>query len=238
MTERQREILASLIMEYMHTAQDVGSSVLVSKYGIEVSPATVRNEMVQLTKKGYLEKIHSSAGRRPTALGFRKFVEELIQEIELEHLASVRAKQNISKYRHNRERLIREAVQQLSFLTKMMSVAMTDTTMYYGGVSHLVSQPEFSHVEDLKRIMNIVEDYDLLNRVFSVSAPSEVKVVIGPEIGLDALKECAVIYRNFDYFRDEKGIIAVLGPTRMDYSRIIPSVKFVSEVLSSAVQGW
>lgn len=238
MTDRQRQILTALIEEYLVSAEEVGSSTLVNKYELDVSPATVRNEMSLLTKKGYLHKSHSSAGRLPTPLAFRKFVEELLHEIELDNVSTVRAKQHIGAHRHNRERLIREAVQELVSLTKMTAVAITDSAMYYGGISNLISQPEFDETETLQRVMNVIEDHDMLSRVFSVSSPRDVKVIIGPEIGLDALRGCAVVYKNFDYYRDEKGVIAVVGPTRINYGLAIPAVRFISDVLSNAVAGW
>lgn len=238
MTDRQRQILVSLISEYLTTAAEVGSSTLVNHYDLHVSPATVRNEMSLLTKKGYLEKAHSSAGRMPTALAFRKFVEEMVEETELDHLSTVRAKQIIMGHRHNRERVVREAVQQLVTLTQTASVAFTDSAMYYGGISNLLSQPEFHETEVLQRIMNVIEDHDMLSKVFAIQSPKDVKVIIGPEIGLDALRGCSVVYKNFNFYRDEMGVIAVVGPTRMDYAKVIPAVRFVADVLTSSVAGW
>jgi transcriptional regulator of heat shock response len=238
MTDRQRQILLSLISEYLTTAAEVGSSTLVNHYDLHVSPATVRNEMSLLTKKGYLAKSHSSAGRQPTALAFRKFVEELLEETELDHIATVRAKQQIMHHRHNRERVIREAVQELVALTKMTAIAVTDNAMYYGGISNLLSQPEFHESEVLQRIVNVIEDHSMLSKVFAIESPRNVKVIIGPEIGLDALRGCSVVYKNFNFYGDQKGVVAVVGPTRMDYAGIIPAVRFVSDVLSSSVAGW
>ena len=82
-TERQKRILAYIIRDYVETAQAVGSQRLVEVYHVDASSATVRNEMVFLTQKGYLKQPHTSAGRIPTENGFRYFVRQLMGQAEL-----------------------------------------------------------------------------------------------------------------------------------------------------------
>ena len=83
LTSRQEMILGLVVHEFVRTATPVGSRTLVEKYGLNVSPATVRNEMARLEELGYLTHPHTSAGRIPTDLGYRYFVERLLQETEL-----------------------------------------------------------------------------------------------------------------------------------------------------------
>jgi heat-inducible transcriptional repressor len=83
LTERQKLILALMIRDYIDTAQPVGSANLVQKYNLDVSPATVRNEMVALTEMGYLRQPHTSAGRVPTEEGYRYFVRQLMGHTDL-----------------------------------------------------------------------------------------------------------------------------------------------------------
>ncbi len=83
LTGRQEMILGLVVHEFVRTAVPVGSRTLVEKYGLNVSPATVRNEMARLEELGYLTHPHTSAGRMPTDLGYRYFVERLLQETEL-----------------------------------------------------------------------------------------------------------------------------------------------------------
>ncbi|MBI4818339.1 MAG: heat-inducible transcription repressor HrcA [Deltaproteobacteria bacterium] len=80
LTDRQREVLQAVVEHYIATAEPVGSRSLTrANRGIDVSPATVRNTMADLEDLGYLSAPHSSAGRIPTALAFRVFVEQLAQ---------------------------------------------------------------------------------------------------------------------------------------------------------------
>ena len=83
LTERQRTILVLLIRDYIETAQPVGSKRLVERFHLDLSPATIRNEMSALTEMGYLRQPHTSAGRVPAEEGYRVFVGQLMQKAEL-----------------------------------------------------------------------------------------------------------------------------------------------------------
>ncbi len=83
LTPRQQMILELVVREFVQTGAPVASRTLVEKYGLDVSPATVRNEMARLEELGYLMQPHTSAGRQPTHEGYRYFVERLLREAEL-----------------------------------------------------------------------------------------------------------------------------------------------------------
>ena len=83
LTDRQKFLLTLVIHEYIKTAQPIGSRHLVDRYKLDMSPATVRNEMGLLTERGYLRQPHTSAGRVPTEEGYRYFVGKLIQQTDL-----------------------------------------------------------------------------------------------------------------------------------------------------------
>ena len=79
---RSEAILRAIIEEYVATAQPVGSQTLVVKYGLGVSPATVRNVMAELESAGYLDHPHTSAGRLPTDKGYRLYVESIADAVD------------------------------------------------------------------------------------------------------------------------------------------------------------
>ena len=81
--ERQKLILALVIRDYIENAQPIGSKTLVDRYGLTISPATVRNEMAVLTEAGLLRQPHTSAGREPTEDGYRYFVRQLMGQTDL-----------------------------------------------------------------------------------------------------------------------------------------------------------
>ena len=83
LSERQKLILALVIRDYIENAQPVGSKTLVDKYGLTISSATVRNEMVALTEASFLRQPHTSAGRIPSEEGYRYFVRQLMGQTDL-----------------------------------------------------------------------------------------------------------------------------------------------------------
>ena len=83
LTERRQRLLQFIVDEYVDTAQPVGSSAIVEKYRLPISPATVRNEMARLEEDGYIVQPHTSAGRIPTDYGYRYYVEALMREEQL-----------------------------------------------------------------------------------------------------------------------------------------------------------
>jgi len=83
LTERQKTLLLLIIRDYIDSAQPVSSKRLVEHYRIDLSSATIRNEMVALTEMGYLSQPHTSAGRVPTEEGYRYFVSQMMHNAEL-----------------------------------------------------------------------------------------------------------------------------------------------------------
>ena len=94
MNERKKEILQAIIEEYIRTAEPVSSNAIVSKYNVDCSSATVRNEIKKKKKLGYLDKPHTSAGRVPSAKGYRFYVDELIKDdnISMEEIIYIQSK--------------------------------------------------------------------------------------------------------------------------------------------------
>ena len=95
LTPRQTEILKTIIQEYTNTGDAVGSDILDKKYSLGVSPATIRNDMVELAKKDYLKKEHFSSGRLPTAKAFRFYIQNIMEEKELSTADEVSYKSDI-----------------------------------------------------------------------------------------------------------------------------------------------
>ncbi|HLZ60732.1 MAG TPA: heat-inducible transcriptional repressor HrcA [Ktedonosporobacter sp.] len=83
LSQRKQQILRALVEEYIHTATPVASETLVRKYGLRLSSATVRHELAGLEEANLIHQPHTSAGRVPTDLGYRYFVEHLMQESAL-----------------------------------------------------------------------------------------------------------------------------------------------------------
>lgn len=83
LTDRKKQILRAIVDSYIRTAEPVGSKTISQMSGMDFSPATIRNEMADLTSMGLLEQPHTSAGRVPSAAGYRLYVDELMQSYRL-----------------------------------------------------------------------------------------------------------------------------------------------------------
>jgi len=97
LTERQRAVLRAVVEDYVLTAVPVGSQALVRRYGLDVSPATIRSAMADLEDLGLLSHPHTSAGRVPSDLGYRYYVEALMREAELDHADALMIRHQFSQ---------------------------------------------------------------------------------------------------------------------------------------------
>ena len=335
LTDRQKLILTLIIHEYIQTAQPVGSNILVRKYNLSMSSATVRNEMVALTDFNLLRQPHTSAGRVPTEEGYRYFVSHLIQhsnlptntrrtithqfyqsrrDVEqwLKLAASVLANQSqaaslvtaphadkaVFKHleliaTHGRQILMvlvlmgGEVSQQFITLAEPVSQErlseiasklsrlcircdaeriaslrsqfdslgqdILDTLIaemtgiqesiageiYMDGISHILSEPEFSESDEARQALQLLEQRTLLESLLTSTVMNTdiggIQVLIGGEGTWEELRQCSIVLARYGDPNSLTGSIGVLGPIRMPYDRTISTVRFVANVLSDLV---
>lgn len=122
LSERQKIILSLVIHEYSRTATAVGSQVLVSRYNLDMSSATVRNELAALTDFGLLRQPHTSAGRVPTEEGYRYFVSRLTHASELPDTTRRTISHQFYQMRNDVEQWVRLAASVLAFQSRAASL--------------------------------------------------------------------------------------------------------------------
>ena len=122
---RKEKILKSLIDEYIETADPVSSAGLISKYPLNISSATVRNEMLELEKMGYLEKPYSSSGRVPSKMGYRYYVDKFILDEKLSSSDLKLIRKNLGQKVINLEELTKITTATISEITHYTSIAIT-----------------------------------------------------------------------------------------------------------------
>jgi len=122
LTERQKFVLALVVHEYARTAAAVGSRYLVETYHLDMSPATVRNELASLTEQGYLRQPHTSAGRVPTEEGYRYFVGRLLQETVLPEATRQTISHQFYQTRHDVDQWMRLAASVLANQSRSASL--------------------------------------------------------------------------------------------------------------------
>ncbi len=255
LVERRARILGHIVSEYVHTALPVGSETIVRKYGLPISPATVRNEMARLEEEGYITHPHTSAGRIPSDMGYRFYVESLMEEEDLPWYEkqsiqrrlrmAARAASGRAALLAERARIaatvLAESVRNAAVATAPRSPGIDEEDdalydrAYLEGLRNVLSQPEFSQTEDVIDLVCVLEEGNLMRAMpLDNLSGEDVTVVIGEENREDVMRRCSVVLTRYGVPGTAVGVLAVLGPTRMAYSRVIPTVRYLSLLMGDS----
>ena len=326
--KRKKKLLQAIVEEYIETAEPVSSNNLVKE--LECSSATIRNEMAELEKTGFIEKPHTSAGRVPSQKGYRYYVDELIRDDKLSRKEMELIKDRLETKINDLEDLTKIATTTLSEITHyttisigpqvekhtivdikfvllgtrvLMAVILTDsgiiresiikfdedisqeqandlTTLfksklvgkplehldtpledyimsemktginiirkiieeinkmieenqfYLDGANNVVDMPEFKKVDVAKDFLNVLDAKDLVADVLHTGMAEDIKIYIGTETEKEELKNFSIVTFNHLLKGKDIGTIGIIGPTRMDYSKVISVMKYISKKLN------
>lgn len=327
--KRKRKLLQAIIEEYIETAEPVSSGNLVKE--LECSSATIRNEMAELEKIGFLEKTHTSSGRIPSQKGYRYYVDQLIRDDKLTKKEMEIIKERLETKVNALEDLTRIATTTLSEITHyttitiapdvhkhsiidikfvllgsrvLMAVILTDSgiiresiikfdedieqqqvddltfifknklvgkpletmnapleefimkemktginiikkvideinkiildsqQIYLDGANKVIDMPEFKKVDIAKDFLNVLDAKDLVADVLNTGMAENINIYIGEETEKEELKNFSIV--TFNHLLEDKdiGTIGIIGPTRMDYSKVISVMKYISKKLN------
>ena len=235
MTERQAKILAAIIEQYAEVASPVGSVTLAKLFG--VSSATIRSEMARLEEMGMIAQPHTSAGRIPTDLGYRFYVNaindaHLNEPLKLDRSARA-IEARVSTYGDRADRAIRSAVDSLVDLTQNLGLATIGDELYLSGIGNLFSQPEFmggTHAQSVARLLDNLEPW------LREAAPNEpLNVFIGSENPIGKTSGASLIISRFRSPYSDNSYIGVLGPTRQSYGRVMRLVRHAGAMLEEVL---
>ena len=328
---RKRKILQAIVEEYIETAEPVSSGSLVKNNDLRCSSATIRNEMADLEKSGFLEQPHTSSGRVPSEKGYRYYVDELLREDDLSRREMELIKQRLETKVNELEDLTRIATTTLSEITHyttiaigpnvnkhtiidikfvllgtrvLMAVILTDSgiiresiikfdedisqeqvsdltvifknklvgkpleklegpieeyimaemktginiiqkiineinkiieesnRVYLEGTNKVVDMPEFKKVDIAKDFLNVLDAKDLVADILNAGVASDINVYIGSESDKEELKNFIIV--TFNHILEDKdiGTIGIIGPKRMDYSKVISVMKYISKKIN------
>ena len=240
LTQRQVEILKSLIEEYIETAEPVGSETLEKKYGLSSSPATIRNEMVRLTRLGFLKKTHTSSGRVPTPTGMKFYVKELMKEKELSVTEEVQVKEGLWDFREKEQRFLKEVSKALAQKTKSLAVVTTNEgDMFCSGYANILDIPEFFDIDVTKCLLSALDELDYFSNLFLGRVEDEgVQILLGEELGPKLQGPYGFVYTRYHTPENLNGQVGVLGPARLDYTYIVPTVRYFGDLIEEIAKGW
>ena len=327
--DRKKKVLQAIVEEYINTAEPVSSNVLTSNHGLQCSSATIRNEMADLEKSGYLDKTHTSSGRIPSEKGYRYYVDELLKDddISLEEIKYISSKletkvneiedltkiaaNTISEVTHYttvsigpkaNEQIIKDIKFILLGSRMMMAVILTDTGLvketiikfdedvtekqvetinymfnkklkgqpiekidrpleeylydemtysvnvikpiieqikkvledeqiYLEGANKSFDLPEFNSLEVAKNFVNVLDTKELMADMLNSGFADDIQVYIGDENPKEELKDFSVVTFKHKVNGKDLGTIGIIGPKRMDYSKVISVMKYINKKL-------
>jgi heat-inducible transcriptional repressor len=240
LTQRQIEILRSVIEEYIETAEAVGSETIEKKHNLSASPATIRNEMVKLSESGFLKKTHSSAGRVPTAKGLKFYVRELMKEKVLSTVEEVALRERVWDYRERMQQFLKEATRSLAEKTNTLAIATTsDGEVYCSGYANILEMPEFFDIDVTKTLLSAIDEYASFECVFStIHDEEDIHVLIEDELTGRLKGPYGFIFAEYVTPMNIHGSIGVLGPKRLAYMSIIPTVRYFGNLIETSAKGW
>ncbi|RJR29352.1 hypothetical protein C4564_03380 [Candidatus Microgenomates bacterium] len=238
LSSRQTSLLKALIDEYIETAEPVGSSTLERKYNLGVSPATIRNEMANLTESGFLRQPHTSAGRIPSPKAMKFYINQLMEEKNLSVTEEVRAKENVWDSRDNTSDLLREATRALADKTHALAVASLDGgEVWSHGHSNVFGNPEFINYQVCQSIFEVIEQERRLKELLfeHLTGLTPIEVLFGEELGWDFFEPVGFVASRFKV-GEREGAIGVFGPYRLNYASVIPTVRYFGKLVQELSQ--
>jgi heat-inducible transcriptional repressor len=334
--ERKQRILGAVVREYVETVRPVGSEELAARHAWGVKSATIRNELAELAELGFLRQPHTSAGRIPSDLGYRFYVDHLMQAQSIAAAARRTAQQGDSGELDTMLRrtctllakttsytavatsprpadvaiadiLLAPTAVETLLLTILLSsgtvanrllprtadatastieavwralrenysgrgvgsIAQTKAdggaaaalpeearTLYKSvaqvllsalrervdqdevvieGATEIMRQPEFRESSKVEAVIEALQQGTLAFRMTAVGPHAQVSVVIGRENLVRAMQDCSIVTAPYYAGTSERGSIGVVGPTRMDYDRAVPAVKFFARALTDVL---
>lgn len=232
MTTRQQAILLAIVEQYAEVASPVGSNLLAKLFG--VSSATIRAEMAELERLGYISQPHTSAGRVPSDKGYRFYVNHISEQTP--SADERRGEKTIATrvlHGGNSERTIRNAVDTLVELTHNLGLATIGDQLYMAGLGNLFGQPEFVHPSQVQEVARLLDNLEPWLRETAPNDP--LSVYIGRENPIGRGAGCSLIISRFRSPYSDRSYIGVLGPTRQSYRDVTGLVAHAGRVLEEAM---
>jgi len=234
MNDRQIAVLSAIIEEYTRTGLPIGSKYLSDTYIHGVSPATIRHDMGVLEEEGFLYQPHVSSGRIPTDKGYRYFVESIMQNRELDRNEQLQMQKELLQLRAKNVRMARTTAKLLSALSGNVGVSgIIDREEFYEfGLRRLLEEKH-----DKDELCQLAEALDYIDEKIDVlldgMKDGDTKIYIGDENPIHEISGYSMVVSPYKNKEGERGIVAVIGPKRMQYERNKSIVEFVKKYLGS-----
>jgi heat-inducible transcriptional repressor len=238
MNSRQKQVLSAIVELYTKTALPVGSQALLEHFEFPVSSATLRNDMVALEEEGFLYQPHTSAGRIPTDQGYRLYVEEMMGDEDLSREDQRRLQKELLVMKAKQVRTGRSTAKLLSALSGNLAVSgiIGRDEVYDFGMKELIEKPEFQEIDDLCRLVETLDSLDeRLDGIMLKLKDGETHIFIGAENPISGIDNCSMIVAPYENKEGERGMLAIIGPKRMEYAKNKSLIEYMKKLLSSSL---
>lgn len=230
--ERQQQLLKCIVELYVKTGEPVSSEILEKTYDLGVSPATIRNEMVKLTESGFLKQPHTSAGRTPTAIAFRFYISNIMEEKDVPVIEEVAIRQQLMDKNERLDYVVQEATRALSKKCGTLAMAVTHGNVYYTGAAYILDLPEFYDIDVTRFVLSLFDEHSLLEQILNTAQGSEdLHIIFGEETDFEYLYPTSFAFIEFGADQKE-GIIGIIGPNRLNFPVVFPYLRYVAGILS------
>ena len=214
MTDRQEQILRSIVEQYAEIAAPVGSLLLAKLFG--VSSATIRAEMARLEDMGYIEQPYTSAGRIPTDKGYRYYVNKVADFAEASDNSmslmdrSARAIDARIRSAGMASKTIKSAVDSLVEITHNLAIGTIGDQLYMSGIANLFMQPEFAGGNALQQVASLLDNLEPW--LYEVAPNKPLSVYIGAENPIGKTSGCSLIVSKYRSPYSDNSYIGIVGP--------------------------
>lgn len=227
MDPRQEQLLQLVIEKHIELAEPIGSKFLVSEAGLDWSEATVRNELRALEEAGFLTHPHTSAGRIPTAQGYRHYVDYLRPEQIKLTKQQERQLADAAAQGATPEEAGKSVARTLADVAEeAVILAFSPDRVYYTGLSILFTKPEFANSEIAASVSAMFDCCEKELDEFFPAVGTNPRVFIGDEHGFGSMLSVVAVRCG----KNDELLMALIGPQRMDYRRNRASLESISAV--------
>lgn len=218
--ERQQSILSAVIREYLRAARPVASRDLAGVLDMDVSAATIRNELLRLDEQGYLEQPHTSAGRIPTDKGYRFFVDYLLTDEDLDRREEAMMERAYAV--SDADEFIRGFAKTVSQIAGAFAAAgiVENDSFYESGFSEILGEPEFADPARAQAFGRFADLFDEeIREVLPYLDEKDEAIFIGRENPLKSARDCAMVLASWEHPAGFRGFVSIVAPMRTDYQK-------------------
>jgi transcriptional regulator of heat shock response len=232
--ERKDIVLGYVVAQYIKNLNPVGSAFLAKECHLDWSSATIRNILAELEEEGFLMHPHTSAGRIPTEFGYRYYVDHLMHEIQLLKGEKERISHEYRQSVDELEQLMEKASQIVSEVTHYTSIISVDgwgSKIICRGTNYVVGYPEMQDMQKIQNLLKVLEEKEQILHMINRDLQHKIEIYIGQEITCKEIEGCSLAVSSYRTKNGSSGRIAVLGPTSMNYERVVSALDYITELM-------